>query len=65
MMDLVQNGSYGGGTVMMSTKGQGNVVLDQGKYWELFALELERPSAPIREILSKERSKGTESQQSS
>ena len=57
-MELVQNGKYVGGTIMMSLKSQGNVVVDQEKYWEIYASELERSSVPIRDILKNERDKG-------
>lgn len=57
-MDLVQNGKHVGGTIMLSMKTHGNIVVDQEKYWELYASELERSSVPIRDILKKERGNG-------
>lgn len=61
MMDLVQYGKYVGGTVMMSTKSHGNILEDQGDYWEHYTSELERSSDPIRDILKNER--GTSGEQ--
>ena len=54
-MDLVQNGSYEGGTIMLSMKTHDNIAVDQEKYWETYASELERASVPIRDVLKKER----------
>ena len=61
IMDLVQNGKYVGGDVMVSIRSGGNVVLEQERYWEPHAAELERSSLPVRAILEKERGgKGAE-----
>ena len=58
IMDLVQNGKYEGGTIMLSMKTHGNIVVDQERYWETYSSELERASVPIRDVLKKERGNG-------